>query len=792
VNVSDLAAPRVVHRWKFFRAGGVDQVTIEKNSDLAALKDLDQKLWVALSCPTRDLEFDAKTLDLLDTDHDGHIRAPEIIAAVNWVVEVLEDPIEIAQGAEALPLSSIRTESPEGARLLAAARQVLASLGKPDAAAITLADTADTAAIFAKTKFNGDGVIPPDSVDDAAARAVVADIISCVGGEMDRSGAPGITQAGLDRFFAELQAFSDWRRKAEEDRATILPLGDATAEAYETIRSVRSKVEDYFARCRLAAFDSRAAAALNRAESDFQAIADRELSSSGAEMSAFPLSRIEPDRPLPLLEGVNPAWAPALAGLYRQVVVPLLGSSVPSPGMRPAPAPLLMPADWAKINEKFVPYEAWLAARAGGAVERLGLARVREILSADSRRLLAAAIASDRSLESTMNEIVGLDRLVRYHRDLFQLLRNFVSFRDFYSGRRKAIFQVGTLYLDGRSCDLCVRVEDPAKHAALAALSETYLAYCDCTRKDSAEKLQIAAGFTAGDSDHLMVGRNGIFYDRQGRDWDATITRIIVKPISIWQAILSPYKRLGRLIGEQLRKAAAAEARAAEQAATQAAAAPAPAAGATAAPAPPPFDIGRMAGILAAIGLALGAIGGAIATLLAEFFRLAWWQMPLAILGVLIAVSAVSVILAAFQLRKRNLGPILDANGWAVNGRVKINIPFGATLTKTARLPKGSIRMLQDPYAAASKATKIALWAILLALAAAVVTSYILWKNGTINRWFQRPETHQKAPPPSGMPRPAAPAPQTELLTENASGYCAPIAGNAEGARLAQRQWPPL
>ena len=452
-------------------------------------------------------------------------------------------------------MSSIRAASPEGAQLLAAAQQVLASLGKPDATAISLADTTDTAAIFAKTKFNGDGVIPPDSVDDAAARAVIADIIACVGGEMDRSGVPGVTQARLDQFSAELQAFSDWRRKAEDDPATILPLGDATAEAYEAVKSVRSKVDDYFARCRLAAFDSRAAAALNRAESEYQAIAARELSPSGGEMSGFPLSRIDPDRPLPLLAGVNPAWASALVKLYRHVVVPLIAPATPR----------LTPDDWAKINEKFVPYEAWLAARAGAPVEKLGLARVREILAGDSRALLADAIARDKSLEATMNEIVVVDRLVRYHRDLIVLLRNFVSFRDFYSGRRKAIFQVGTLYLDGRSCDLCVRVDDPAKHAALAGLSETYLAYCECTRKDVPEKLQIAAAFTGGDSDNLMVGRNGIFYDRQGRDWDATITKIIEKPISIWQAILSPYKRIGRLIGDQIQKAAAAREQAAQQ-----------------------------------------------------------------------------------------------------------------------------------------------------------------------------------------------------------------------------------
>src|SRR5207247_3950947 len=103
----------------------------------------------------------------------------------------------------------------------------------------------------------------------------------------------------------------------------------------------------------------------------------------------------------------------------------------------------------------------------------------------------------------------------------------------------------------------CVRVEDPGKHAALACLAKTYLAYCDLTRKGTGEKMQIAAAFTAGDSDNLMIGRNGIFYDRQGRDWDATITRIIENPISIRQAFWAPYKRLVRAIEEQIAKRAA-------------------------------------------------------------------------------------------------------------------------------------------------------------------------------------------------------------------------------------------
>jgi hypothetical protein len=51
------------------------------------------------------------------------------------------------------------------------------------------------------------------------------------------------------------------------------------------------------------------------------------------------------------------------------------------------------------------------------------------------------------------------------------------------------------------------------------------------------------------------------------------------------------------------------------------------------------------------------------------------------------------------KLRKRNLGPILDANGWAVNAKAKINVPFGKSLTQVAKLPAGSQRDLVDPFA---------------------------------------------------------------------------------------------
>ena len=285
--------------------------------------------------------------------------------------------------------------------------------------------------------------------------------------------------------------------------------------------------------------------------------------------------------------------------------------------------------------------------------------------------------------------------MLRYQRDLVTLLRNFVSLSDFYQGEHKAIFQAGTLYLDQRSCELVMQVADQGRHATMAPFSGCYLVYCSCMRQGEAP-INIVAALTGGDVDELMVaGRNGIFYDRKGRDWRATVTKVVAQPVSIRQAFWSPYKRVAAFIEGQIQKFAASRDKDIEAKTTSgvADAAAAPAA------APSNFDIAKFAGIFAAFGLALGALGTALAAIVAGLFSLSWWQIPLVLLGVMLLISAPSMLLAYLTLRRRNIGPLLDANGWAVNARAKINVPFGASLTGLAHLPKGAKRSLHDPFA---------------------------------------------------------------------------------------------
>jgi hypothetical protein len=185
--------------WRFFQAGGFEQVRLESGGDLMSLDQLDQKLWVALACPTAGLEMDPKTLALIDTDGDGRVRAPELIAAVKWAGGMLKNPEDIA-----------------------------------------LADAADAVRIFSNTTFNGDGIIIPESAPDDATRAVINDIMACLGAVPDRSGKPGIDQSRADAFFAECAGFDGWSKQAEADAAGILPAGAATAAAASARRMTRA------------------------------------------------------------------------------------------------------------------------------------------------------------------------------------------------------------------------------------------------------------------------------------------------------------------------------------------------------------------------------------------------------------------------------------------------------------------------------------------------------------------------------------------------------------------------
>ena len=278
-----------------------------------------------------------------------------------------------------------------------------------------------------------------------------------------------------------------------------------------------------------------------------------------------------------------------------------------------------------------------------------------------------------------------LRKLILIHRDFYRLLRNFITLEDFYDNDQTTVasFEAGTLIIDQRACHLCIRVADLPKHDSQAPLSGMYLLYCNCENKKTGKTMQIVAAMTQGEIKNLSVGKNAIFYDNDGLDYDASVFKIIDNPISIRQAFWTPYRKMSKWIEEKINKSAS-EKDAAVMGDITAKAENVKVDGEAPKPA---FDIAKFAGIFAAIGMALGMIGTMLVAVAKGWVTLTWWQQILVFCGILLLISGPSMIMAWLKLRRRNLAPVLNANGWAVNADAIISVPFGRKLTEQVAFP---------------------------------------------------------------------------------------------------------
>ena len=665
------------YKWEFDNIGGSSRVRISKGEDIRHLHELDPKMWTVLSCPVKGLEIDDKSLAYIDADADGKIRVNDVIATAQWVCDALKNPDLLLEGKDSIDIEQF-ADSASGRKLYQSAKQILVNLSK-EGSVISIADTSDSAAIFSKTRFNGDGVIAVDAAEDADEKAAIAAAVAATGGVADRSGANGVNADLINSFYAALADYAAW-----VDAAPQAPFGDKTDAIIDAYNALDAKVKDFFMRSRLAAFSPDSTAALDVQTSRIESISAENLTAKSDDIAAYPIARVTGKAAIDLTQPLNPAWAAKF-----EILKPALDADI------------LLEDDWNALGARFTAYTTWKASKAGAAVESLGIEAVRTFLAQDKKAALLELVAQDAALAEEAANIDMVDKFLHIFRDFYRLLRNFVTLNDFYKKDKgvSAIFQSGRLIVDQRECRLCMNVHDMAKHNASAATSGMFLIYCDCTSKTSAAKLNIVAAVTVGDVGDLIVGKNAVYYDNAGVEWDAVITKVIENPISISQAFWSPYRRMAKTIEDLISKSAAdkdAKIMADANAKINAAPAAVPPATADGKPAvAPPFDIAKFAGIFAAIGVAFGMIGAALSGLMDSLKGLAWYQYILLFVGIMLCISGPAMIMAWMKLRRRNIAPLLNANGWAVNAASKVSIPFGETLTDIAKFPK---MRLKDPY----------------------------------------------------------------------------------------------
>ena len=364
----------------FRRFGGSLQLRIRTFADLERLGDLDPALWIATACPTTGMNCDPRFLAHLDSDGNNRVRTEELLKAIAWTGQMLADRSGCDEASDVLVLDRL---TPAGAPLRAAAEQVLANLHAADRTRISLAQIRSKEEVLKQESANGDGVVPPEAVDDASLKQAVVDLLTVMPGVKDQGGHLGIDQATLDAFAKARDAALAWHD------APVLPWGPGSVEQARLVERLRPALDAYFLQCRLVAVQPDAGARLRlTAERLDESLADPIALKRW--LDALPVAEPDPAGRLTwsaLRRG--PSFEP-LCALRDSVATPVLGA-----------APALDEAGWTRLRDQATACLAWKADEAKHLVLKLGADRLRGLDGALLARL-GALCADDKRISDAL------------------------------------------------------------------------------------------------------------------------------------------------------------------------------------------------------------------------------------------------------------------------------------------------------------------------------------------------------------------------------------------------------
>jgi hypothetical protein len=686
-------------KFTFVNYGGAYQLRIESIEDLEHLDELDEIFWVATSAPIHQLRCDPVALELLDYNRNGRIICREIRRTQRWLFRVLNDRNAVNERLDTAQLEHINADDPDGAKLLTAARRVLSNLDKADSSVITLQDVRDNKAILAKGSRNGDGVIPPDSIDDEALQNFITDVMSSVGKETGIAGNEGVNGDLLDAFLAHAKTFLDWQKLYTESAAAeghpMLPLGEDTASAHKAYAAVADKVTAYFELCKVTAVNEL----MERSSVPVEAPAETYTSPEARQdyLSASPIARPRADGRLVIDKHVNPFYSPALEDLRSSVLNPLLGA-------QHGP---FSEEDWQTVQNAFAAYEEWLAKKSGGEVESLGTDKLNDYLEGDLHDKLRGLIDEDLRVGEELSGLKEVERLLLMQRWYLDVCNNFISFPKLYQQGTRAMFEIGRLVIDGRIFNFNMRVQNVDQHSKDARPSGIFLMYAEVTARPEDPVWHIVTPVTCRHRGNLGLGKRGVLFDLDGKIWDVRVVKVIENPISLTEAILAPFKKISTLITSAVEKISASTEQSLEASLTktttsvekgfaQSVQAPAAPVAPAAAPAPAEVPATRTRDMMLTGGIAFAALGSSFAYITSTIVDLGIEKSLMGVAaGLLIALVPILMV-AAIKLHARNLSSILEASGWAINARMRLTHRLARRLAPDPVRPESLAKLRGD------------------------------------------------------------------------------------------------
>jgi len=661
---------------QFKQYGKTFQLRIENADDLKAALELDESLWVATSAPTDVFRCDQTFIAMLDPDKSGRIHTSEIKKAVSWLLDVLSDCTNLQKRTNHIPLSAINKDSSDGAAVLKSAAYILETLKSEDKETISLKRVRQFISKQKEQPLNGDGILVSAATDNQQTIQLIKDVIATVGGECDAGGDTGITDEKLKKFQKEVADCLAWRKLAETtetgEHPKILPFGKKTPDMYSIFNKHAAKIDLFFSQCRTVRFDPRTAPRLAFPEKDMDSLDFSQTDAVSDYLKRSPLAPPNANELLPLTAAdINPLYAGWIEQLKNEVISPILENSNKN----------LSAADWQKIKAALKPYADYLAEEKGKTVADLSSEQLSKYLNEETYTEVKALIDADKAVADQLKAIHEVERLTLYHQHLLRLANNFICFSELYHPPIKAMFEEGSAQIDGRWFDLALRVNDIAKHSAIAKASNIFTLYLEVSAKET--KYTVAVPATSGTKGNLGVGKRGIFFDVKGQEHDAVVVKIIDNPISLREALIAPFSRLWAFVIGKIESMSGTLEKKLQKSTDTLLQAPPKTAPAAAAPA----AAGGPAGMLIGLSLSAAAIGSAFAFITKTLSGLNSGQLIAGVLGAAAVVAIPVSLIAILKLRRQDLSALLEGCGWSINARMRFDRAQRRSFTRRVPYP---------------------------------------------------------------------------------------------------------
>ena len=653
---------------KFRRIGGSSQLVIESANDFRNAYELDPAHWTLTSIPARNLLCPPEFLALIPQDASGRIHVKDVRILLKWVISAVADLSDFITAAPALRLAALNTEDDDGRRAKETAELALKRIGAKSDSAITIEQINEFKTLVSSALQNGDGIIPPGPVEDEITAECIRFAMAAVGSQKDISGADGVGAAELDAFEALLKGFLAWTDEGIAREKELFPYAAATAGLWDKYLAVAADVDDYFESCHALVF-----AGAHDSSSRVPTNTFDPYDSSSVEdfFKKAPLAPADPACILHLNERVNPNRAGVLTAFFEAFRASI-----------PGDANSISESEWTAFKAAIAPYGDWTGRKNTDKLDGLDLARLRAVAASKAFENIRAMIAEDAVVSNNVTCCDLVRKVINCQSNLREFLNNFINMEALFSPEKRSFILAGKLVMNGYNFHMCMIVHDVAAHKKIAATSNVCVMYINATTgtAPAVKTMTLAVAVTAGTMRRLFIGKSGVFYTPDGLIWDAVITDLIQQPVSLKEAILMPFYRIGDIIQKQAEKHFAAKTDAFEADVTKGV-------DSKLAGGEPKKEGLSMPMLIMGGGVGIAALGSSFAFMAKSLQGVSIWRILAILLCIFIIICAPFVILSLLKLFRRSLTRFLEANGCALNREMRLTLALGRIFTYIPRIP---------------------------------------------------------------------------------------------------------